>query len=587
MKTSKRIVSLLLVLTMLLGVFCVSAAATFENETDRDDTGVDTPDVTPTVLTITYNSNYPADSGMADHIPGTDTAAAGYKLRDCAEWGWEYPDGYTLQGWSNGTNYAVGAEIPLDGSLNFNAVWKKTSSEPVNPDLGEDEDDTDVPANAPKAPAVGTRFYGAIFVNCTDNDHDEYFSWTVDKTYTPKWNSRYQVWYITATVKNLDNYLPGYRYNYDYDYDYGYGYDCNHNRYHTCNKYCDYNCQYKYCKECDIITGLFGEYFEVSNSSPYYDRYNTYYGHKITSRDSTVTLQWRNNRWQVVDSAVLRVTCGSYNNTTSSCNSKHNHTVKYTDGVSGKVIFTDKTYTVRHNAKTPTVKEPTRDGYRFAGWSPRVSTYTDECVTYVAQWVSDNAPALTTEHVAYLKGYGKGYVRPEGKITRAEAATMLYRLLDAVSLREYYTANNSFTDVNSGDWYNDAVSTLTNAGIIKGYAGGKYNPNEAITRAELTAMLSRFVYGETVKTSNSKFNDVSTSYWAYDEIALAQELGWIKGYGGSTFNPDASITRAEVAAILNRMLDRDDCRVNDTKKFVDNPTNAWYYRDIVEASIAH
>ena len=98
-------------------------------------------------------------------------------------------------------------------------------------------------------------------------------------------------------------------------------------------------------------------------------------------------------------------------------------------------------------------------------------------------------------------------------------------------------------------------------------------------------MLARFEYG--TKTYKANFNDVSSSHWAYDEIAMAQELGWIKGYGGSTFTPDGNVTRAEVAAILNRMLDRGDCKVKDTKNYVDNPTNAWFYNDILEASIAH
>ena len=570
MKTSKRIVSLLLALTMLLGVFCVSAAA--EEGTVSE------------TLTVTYNSNYPAESGMADQIPGTDTATEGYKIRDCAEWGWEYPAGYTLKGWSNGsTIYSVGDVIALDGSLSFNAVWEKVVTDDPTDDPSDDP--TDDPTVDPTAPtlAKGTRISKAILLNCRANyKHDEYISWTADKDYVAtKWSNKYDTWYLTISVKGLSAYVP--YYGYDYDCYYGCKHDCDYDHYceynyydHVCGAYCDEDCE----KYTALINSLYC-YIDGYNR-PYYSN-----NHKVIGKDSYLTLLWneRSNKWIVFEPAEVIMTCDSYSSTTS-CNSRHNHTIKYTDGVSGKVIFRDVTYTVKHNAKTPTVKDPVREGYRFAGWSPKVETYADECVTYVAKWVPDNAPALTTEHVAYLKGYGKGYVRPEGKITRAEAATMLFRLLDAESLREYYTNYNSFTDVKAGDWYNDAVSTLTNAGIIKGYAGGKYNPNEAITRAELTAMLSRFVYGETTKTK-ANFNDVSTNYWAYDEIALAQELGWIKGYGGSTFNPDASISRAEVAAMLNRMLDRDDCKVKDTKNFIDNPVNAWYYRDIVEASIAH
>ena len=120
-----------------------------------------------------------------------------------------------------------------------------------------------------------------------------------------------------------------------------------------------------------------------------------------------LTLLWseRSNKWVVPDSAEITTTCDSYSSTTS-CNSRHNHTAKYTDSASGKVIFTDKTYTVKHNGKAPTVKHPVPKGYRFVVDLPRSGSML-MCVTYVTQWASDDAPALTIEHVACLKGYGK------------------------------------------------------------------------------------------------------------------------------------------------------------------------------------
>jgi len=268
------------------------------------------------------------------------------------------------------------------------------------------------------------------------------------------------------------------------------------------------------------------------------------------------------------------------------CTKWHDHKIVYTDGVKDKVIFRDVVKYVDHGDKTPTIKDPTREGYRFAGWSPKVSKYATECVTYVAKWVPANAPALNTEdHVAYLKGYGKGEIRPEGNITRAEVATILYRLLDEDSKEYYFTTKNSFGDVNSGDWYNDAVSTLANAGVITGYGKGLFNPNAPITRAELVVMLARL--SEEDYTTKCRFVDVPDNHWAYEEIALAQAEGWVKGYGAGYFYPSENVTRAEVAAILNRMLDRDDCVLKDTKNYVDNPVNAWYYEDMLEASIAH
>lgn len=264
----------------------------------------------------------------------------------------------------------------------------------------------------------------------------------------------------------------------------------------------------------------------------------------------------------------------------------HKHKIVYTDGVKNEVVFKDVVKYAYHMDKTPTIKDPTRDGYRFAGWSPSVSTYATECITYEAMWLPVNVPTLmTSEHVAYLKGYGGGKIKPESTITRAEVATMLYRLMDSASVKYYYTTSNSFSDVYRNDWYNEAVSTLANAGVITGYGAGKFNPNAPITRAELVVMLSRLT--NTGYHGKCRFVDVPSNYWAYDEIALAQSEGWIKGYGAGYFYPEANITRAEVAAILNRMLDRDDCVLKDTKHYVDNPVNAWYYDDILEASIAH
>ncbi len=202
---------------------------------------------------------------------------------------------------------------------------------------------------------------------------------------------------------------------------------------------------------------------------------------------------------------------------------------------------------------------------------------------YCKHYEKKPVASLTKSHVAYLKGYGGGYVKPEGTMTKAEAATILYRLLDSKSAKAYFTSYNAFQDVNKGDWFNDAISTLVNAGVID-CKGGNYNPNEAITRAELVVMLTRLT--DSKCTSKVYFKDVPETYWAFKEIALAQYLGWVKGYQGC-FDPDDTVTRAEVAAMLNRVLDRDDCKTKDTKNYVDNPVNAWYYQDIVEASIAH
>ena len=302
-------------------------------------------------------------------------------------------------------------------------------------------------------------------------------------------------------------------------------------------------------------------------------------GHAANTRNIVgMALVWNGTKWEIAESAKIQVTCSAC------CYYGHKHAITYTDGVAGTVLFKDITYYQYTGEYTKTPATPVRAGYKFVGWSPAVSTKVTGCATYVAQWAPATTPALTTKHVAYLKGYGGGLVKPEGNITRAEAITMLYRLMDDATIKQFYTTYNAFSDVAKDAWYNDAVSTMVNAGILR-YKTGELKPNEAITRAEFFYMLTKF--SNVSYVGKCTFIDVPTTYWAYKELTLAQYLGWIKGYGGGVLNPDDTITRAEVAASLNRVLGRTTCKVKDTKNFSDNPTTAWYYQDIVEASVAH
>ena len=202
----------------------------------------------------------------------------------------------------------------------------------------------------------------------------------------------------------------------------------------------------------------------------------------------------------------------------------------------------------------------------------------------------DDALGLnTTDHFAYIVGYGNGEVRPQNNITRAEVATIFFRLLTDSSRDYYFSKTNDYTDVNAGDWFNNAISTLSNAGIVTGYPDGTFRPNAAITRAEFAAIAARFD-NDGDKTA-AKFSDIAT-HWAKDEISIAYNNGWITGYPDGTFGPQRDITRAETMTLVNRVLNRqpeteDDLLPNMTV-WTDNANpKAWYYLAVQEATNSH
>ena len=202
----------------------------------------------------------------------------------------------------------------------------------------------------------------------------------------------------------------------------------------------------------------------------------------------------------------------------------------------------------------------------------------------------DDALGLnTTDHFAYIVGYGNGEVRPQNNITRAEVATIFFRLLTDDVRDENLTKTNRYSDVTRADWYNTAVSTLSSMGIITGYPDGTFRPNAAITRAEFAAIAARFD-NDGDKTA-AKFSDIAT-HWAKDEISIAYNNGWITGYPDGTFGPQRDITRAETMTLVNRVLNRqpeteEDLLPNMTV-WTDNANpNAWYYLAVQEATNSH
>lgn len=194
-----------------------------------------------------------------------------------------------------------------------------------------------------------------------------------------------------------------------------------------------------------------------------------------------------------------------------------------------------------------------------------------------------------TDHFAYVIGYPDGTVHPNGQITRAEVATIFFRLLRDEVRDGAFTTSNSYSDVAYGKWYNNPISTMSALGIITGYPDGNFKPNKPITRAEFAAIAARF--DETQSGKSATFSDV-IGHWAAKEIGIAYYNDWIKGYPDGTFKPDQNITRAEAMTLINRVLERKPESPADLltnmNKWTDNmDTSKWYYLDVQEATNSH
>ena len=228
-----------------------------------------------------------------------------------------------------------------------------------------------------------------------------------------------------------------------------------------------------------------------------------------------------------------------------------------------------------------------------AGFAPFILVWDEYNTPITPIPEPDDSPVgLNTEdHVAYIIGYEDGTVRPGANITRAEVATIFFRLLTDETRESYWSQSSGFTDVASGAWYNNAVSTLTRAGILDGYEDGSFRPNASITRAEFTKIAVSF-FKHAGGASSSPFNDVPDSAWYAEFVKAAAELGLIDGYEDGTFRPNAPITRAEACTIVNRTLGRAPDKDNllpehEMLTWPDNSRDAWYYAQIQEATNSH
>ena len=242
-------------------------------------------------------------------------------------------------------------------------------------------------------------------------------------------------------------------------------------------------------------------------------------------------------------------------------------------------------------------KTPTRESYTFTGWyadkalTQKITSVTmNSDKTVYAGWEATGVPDKLNgdDHFAYVIGYPDGKVHPKGNISRAETATIFFRLLKADIRDGNLTADNGFSDVSNGQWHNKAVSTMAKLGIVKGRRADRFDPDASITRAEFAAICARF---NTKPVENSgSFSDIS-GHWAENEIERAAAFGWISGYPDGTFRPDARITRAEAMTMINRVL----CRMPQSESdlldsmvtWPDNKPSDWHYLAVQEATNSH
>ena len=277
--------------------------------------------------------------------------------------------------------------------------------------------------------------------------------------------------------------------------------------------------------------------------------------------------------------------------------SSSGHSTRYTLHYesNGGTTYKDERYS--SGTKVTLDKTPTRESYTFTGW------YADKALTdkitnvkmtgnktVYAGWTATNVPDMLNgdDHYAYVVGYSDGTVRPNANISRAEVATIFFRLLKEEVRDGNLTADNTFTDVTDGQWHNKAISTMAKLGVVKGRNAEAFDPDAPITRAEFATICARF--DKTHISTSSNFTDIS-GHWAEKYIERAATLGWIAGYSDGTFRPSNYITRAEAMTMINRVLCRmpqsADDLLNNMTVWPDNHPTDWHYLAVQEATNSH
>lgn len=581
----------------------------------------------PNTFTIQYNSNYPADAEARGGEMADQTFSAADTSRNLSPNQFQCK-GYTFDGWttqSNGSGdfYSDGAAftqtVENEGKVTLYAKWERlpyvTITYTAYPDsLGRVTLNSKVPADINTQDAAAPDTQSGIVYETLNPETGT----PLGATATPNAGSVFEGWYNNLTGKKVcdsENFVP----QQQNDRYVGASYVARFRPYR-------YTLHYKANGGTGKMDDQIFQHGQILplNGCTYSREGYDFMGWSMSADN----VKQFDNKAEVGFSSLLQTSDEPQDNAEATLYAvwqERDVTLNYasSDESLGSVSSASETVAaVKGTAKGSTAQA--KSGARFDGWysadgtllSPKltfVPTKADgvwQGTTYYARFSAQRRPSTPStpakpddtkitlapipemlngkDHYAYLLGYEDGTVRPNGNISRAEVATVLFRLLKDDVRTQNLTKDNAYSDVPDTAWYSTAVSTLSKMGVISGYPDGTFRPNAPITRAEFAAMIARF--DETAKSADTPFTDIS-GHWAENAIGKAYGNGWVEGSSKTVFCPESNLTRAETATLLNRVLHRlpekeSDLLANQIA-WPDNPETFWGYLTIQEATNSH
>ena len=585
----------------------------------------------PNTFTIQYNANYPEDAGDKSGEMADQTFSAADASRNLSPNQFQYK-GYTFDGWTtqsdgSGDFYSDGAAftqtVENEGIVTLYAKWKRlpdvTITYTAYPDsLGRVTLNSKVPADINTQDAAAPDTQSGIVYETLNPETGT----PLGATATPNAGSVFVGWYDRANGQNAD----------PVGTDTAFTPRKSGDRYVGASYVARFR-PYRYTLAFDANGGVGEMAAQTFGPGQYLPLNECFF-----SREGYDFVGWalsEDGKKQFSDKAEVQftdlVSSGSKPKDGDSATlyavwREQRVTIGYvsSDAELGTVTVGSETIGAVNSTSDGSIAQP-KSGARFDGWYSAdgtllstelkfVPTRVDGTVwqgtTYYAHFSAKRSPSTPStpakpgetkptlapipemlngeDHYAYLLGYEDGTVRPNGSISRAEVATVLFRLLKDDVRMQNLTKDNAYSDVSDTAWYAAAVSTLSKMGVISGYPDGTFRPNAPITRAEFAAMIARF--DETAKSADTPFTDIS-GHWAENAIGKAYGNGWVEGSSKTVFCPESNLTRAETATLLNRVLHRLPEKESDLLAnqivWPDNPETFWGYLAIQEATNSH